>query len=88
MDLAWVPGGDPPSLLAKELYADRVDAATSLDTKLVKVKKNRLADLITSVDTDGSIAKPLASLILVSHGNDTGWLQIDLDSAPDTSVTY
>lgn len=88
MDIAWVPGGDPASLLAKELYADRVDAATSLDTKLVKVKKNRLADLITSVDADGSIAKPLASLILVSHGNDTGWLQIDLDSAPDTSITY
>jgi hypothetical protein len=88
MDLAWVPGGDPASLLAKELYADRVNAATSLDTRLVSVKSKQLVDVIVDVDTDSTIAKPLADLILVSHGNDTGWLKIDLDPAADTSVTY
>lgn len=88
MDVAWVPGGDPDSLLAKQLYMDRVDAASSLDTQLVTVKSKQLTDVITEVDTSPTFAKPLADLILVSHGNDTGWLKIDLDSAPDTSITY
>jgi hypothetical protein len=88
MDVAWVPGGDPDSLLAKQLYTDRVNSATSLDTKLVSVPSKRLTDVITEVDTNSTFTKPLADLILVSHGNDTGWLKIDLDSAPDKSITY
>ena len=37
MDHAWIPGGDPPSLMAKQLCADRVLAAISLDTHVVTI---------------------------------------------------
>ena len=88
MDDAWVSGGDKDSRLARRLYTDRVDAATGIDTKLVDVKSKRLVDVITKLNTSSSFAKPLADVFLVSHGDDTGWLAIDLDKAADKTVSY
>lgn len=88
MDDAWVSGGDKDSRLAKQLYTDRVDGVTGIDTKLVDVKSKQLVDVIKKLNTSSSFAKPLADVFLVSHGDDTGWLAIDLDKAGGKTVSY
>jgi hypothetical protein len=89
MDFAWVPGGDPDSLLAKLLYRDRVDPP-SLDTTLVGSKKiKRLTQLINEVATSSTITRPLTGdLHVVSHGDDSGWLRLNIDAAAGGSVNY
>jgi hypothetical protein len=89
MDHAWIPGGDPPSLMAKQLCSDRVLAAISLDTHVVTSSAVKLlTDLYPELEFTSTVAKPIGDLLLISHGNDTGWMSLDLDSAAGTTTTY
>ena len=88
MDVAWVPGIDPDSSLAKQLYKDRV-APPSLDTTVVDVPAlTWLKELILHVKNSTTIAKPIGDLHLISHGDDSGWLRLDLDGMSNNAVTY
>ena len=88
MDHAWIPGGDPDSLMAKQLCSDRV-LAPSLDTHVVNAKTIKLlTDVYSELEFTGSIVKPIGDLLLISHGNDSGWMSLDLDSAAGKSTTY
>ena len=89
MDHAWIPGGDPPSLMAKQLCSDRVLAAISLDTHVVtNTAVKLLTDLYTELEFTSTVAKPIGDLLLISHGNDSGWMSLDLDAAAGTSTTF
>jgi hypothetical protein len=88
MDHAWIPGGDDASLLAKQLCKDRV-LAPSLDTHVVDLRTVKLlTDLYTELEFTSTVAKPIGDLVLISHGNDTGWLKLDLDAAAGTTTTF
>lgn len=89
MDHAWIAGGDPDSLRAQRMYQQRVLAAQSIDTNVFTAKQVKLlTDLYTELEFTSSIAKPIGDLLLVSHGNDSGWLTLDLDSAAGTSTDF
>jgi len=89
VDHAWIAGGDPDSLRAQRLYQERVLAAQSIDTNVFTAKQVKLlTDLYTELDFTSAIAKPIGDLLLVSHGNDSGWLTLDLDSAAGTSTDF
>jgi hypothetical protein len=89
MDHAWIPGGDPPSLMAKQLCSDRVLAATSLDTHVVTNPTVKLlTDLYPELEFTGTVVKPIGDLLLISHGNDSGWMSLDLDSAAGETTNY
>jgi hypothetical protein len=88
MDHAWVPGGDDDSLMAKQLCRDRV-LTPSLDTHLVDLKTVKLlTDLYTELEFTSTVVKPIGDLLLISHGSDTGWLNLDLDSAAGTTTSF
>ena len=71
MYVAWVPGSDTDSLLAKQLYKDRV--ALPLDTTVVDDPfLTWVKDLILRVKNSTTIAKPIGDLHLISHGDDSG----------------
>jgi hypothetical protein len=87
MDVAWVPGSDTDSLLAKQLYKDRV--ALPLDTTVVDDPfLTWVKELILRVKNSTTIAKPIGDLHLISHGDDSGWLRLDLDGMSNNQVTY
>jgi hypothetical protein len=74
--------------MAKQLCKDRV-LAPSLDTHVVDLKTVKLlTDLYTELEFTSSVAKPIGDLLLISHGNDTGWLSLDLDSAAATTTSF
>jgi hypothetical protein len=89
VDHAWIAGGDPDSLRAQRMYQQRVLAAQSIDTNVFTAKQVKLlTELYTELEFTGSIAKPIGDLLLISHGNDSGWMSLDLDAAASTSTTY
>jgi hypothetical protein len=88
VDHAWIPGHDADSLMAKQLYRDRV-LAPSLDTHVVDLKTVKLlTDLYTELEFTSSVVKPIGDLLLISHGNDSGWMSLDLDSAAATTTSF
>jgi hypothetical protein len=88
LDHAWIPGGDRDSRMAKQLCKDRV-LAPSLDTHVVDLKTVKLlTDLYTELEFTSSVAKPIGDLLLISHGNDSGWMSLDLDSAAATTTSF
>lgn len=84
MDYAFAPGTDVDVKMLQQLLRDRTDGGT-LDTTLIK-GLTTVADFIARVDTTAT--KPTGDLLLGSHGNDTGWMEIDLDAAAGTEVSY
>lgn len=86
MDYAFAPGSEPRLKMLQQLLRDRTDGG-ALDTTLV-TGPTTVAEFLSDVEFDASKPKPTGDLLLGSHGNDTGWLQIDLDSAADREVSY
>jgi hypothetical protein len=85
VDFAFAPGEQSELKLLQRLLRDRVDAASGLDTTLV-TGRTTVAEFLSHVDTTAT--KPTGDLLLGSHGNDTGWMEIDLDSAAERTVSY
>lgn len=86
MDYAFAPGVEKRLKLLQQLLRDRTDDL-GLDTKLIEAAGvTTVADFLLHLDTTEPL--PASDLVLGSHGNDTGWLEIDLDSAAARSVSY
>jgi hypothetical protein len=85
VDFAFAPGTESRLKMLQQLLRDRVDAGSSLDTTLVTGQAT-VRDFLSFVDTTAT--KPTGDLLLGSHGNDTGWLEIDLDAAAARTVSY
>jgi hypothetical protein len=89
VDYAFAPGTEPRLQMLQQLLRDRTDTGPPpFDTKLIEVPGvTTIAEFIHEVDISEPL--PVSNLILGSHGNDTGWLEIDLDAkAPKREVTY
>jgi hypothetical protein len=88
MDYAFAPGVEQRLKMLQQLLRDRTDGAGgSLDTKLIDAAGvTTVRDFLVRVDTTEPL--PTGDLVLGSHGNDTGWLEIDLDSAAARVVSY
>lgn len=86
MDFAFAPGTEPELKLLQQLLRDRTDPGSGLDTTLV-TGRTTIAEFLSFVDTTVT-TKPTGDLLLGSHGNDTGWMEIDLDSAAERTVSY
>jgi hypothetical protein len=84
VDFAFAPGSESRLKMLQQLLRDRTDGGT-LDTTLV-TGQSTVADFLSHVDTVAS--KPTGDLLLGSHGNDTGWLELDLDAAAARTVSY
>jgi hypothetical protein len=84
VDFAFAPGNEPRLKMLQQLLRDRTDGGT-LDTTFV-TGRSTVTEFLSHVDTVAT--KPTGDLLLGSHGNDTGWLEIDLDSAAARTVSY
>ena len=84
MDYAFAPGTEIRLKTLQQMLRDRTDGG-ALDTTLVTGQAT-VADFLARVDVVAT--KPTGNLVLGSHGNDTGWLEIDLDSAAARDVSY
>jgi hypothetical protein len=76
MDYGFAPGGTGYDKLAQRLLRRKPDT--------VLVHKRGIRDVEAFIDhlnTDVNITKPLGDILIVSHGNATGWMAIDLDSS-------
>lgn len=74
--------------MLQQLLRDRTDTAPPpFDTKLIDVAGvTTVVDFIRHVDTTETL--PATDIILGSHGNDTGWLEIDIDAVAPRAVSY
>lgn len=88
LDYAFAPGVERALKMLQQLLRDRTDGpGGSLDTKLIETAGvATVAEFLRHVDTTEPL--PTGDLILGSHGNDTGWLEIDLDAAAERTVSY
>jgi hypothetical protein len=87
VDYAFAPGTDPDIKRLQQLLRDRVKSASGLDTKLIEMAGvTTVTDFLRDVDTTEPL--PTGDLILGSHGNDTGWLEIDMDALAPSAVSY
>jgi hypothetical protein len=90
MDYGFAPGGTGYDKLGRLLLKRKPNT--------VVVEQRGIRDVeafIDHLDTDVNITKPLGDLLIVSHGNASGWMAIDLDSSsvnpdgtPATRTTY
>jgi hypothetical protein len=86
VDFAFAPGTQPELQLLQALLRDRTDGAT-LDTTVVDVAGvTTVTDFLHRVDTVEPL--PVGDLLLGSHGNDTGWLEIDIDALSPRFASY
>lgn len=59
------------------------------NTELVwRRSDTNIAAFINFLDTSDIIPKPIGNILIGSHGNDEGWLQIDLDGGASTDIDY
>ena len=84
MDFAFAPGVERRLKMLQQLLRDRTDGG-ALDTTFVTGQAN-VRDFLSHVDTTAT--KPTGDLVLGSHGNDTGWMEIDIDAAAARTVSY
>jgi hypothetical protein len=86
VDFAFAPGEESRLKMLQQLLRDRTDGG-ALDTTLIEsTGVTTIAEFIRNVDTSQTL--PTGDLVLGSHGNDTGWMEIDLDAAADRVVSY
>jgi hypothetical protein len=87
VDFAFAPGTESRLKMLQQLLRDRTDGTAALDTTLIEVGGvTTVADFIHHVDTTATL--PVSDIVLGSHGNDTGWLEIDIDAIAPRAVTY
>ncbi len=87
MDFAFAPGTESRLKMLQQLLRDRTDGTAALDTTLIETSGvTTVTDFIRHVDTTQTL--PVSDLVLGSHGNDTGWLEIDIDAIAPRAVSY
>jgi hypothetical protein len=76
MDYGFAPGGTGYDTLARVLLKRR-PATTVIEGNAITT----VEAFIDHLSTDPAIATPIGDLLIASHGNDAGWMSIDLDSS-------
>ncbi len=83
MDYGFSPGTTSQDGRVRRLFQRRATL-----TLVHKKKLRHVAAFINHLNTTATIPKPVGDLWLGSHGNEEGWLQIDLDGAKPLNTTY
>jgi len=90
MDYAFAPGTTGYDNIMKDLFNQRPNT-----TLINQAGITRADQFIDHLETSGGVTRPVEDMIIASHGNDGGWLQIqfadidaDGDGNPDTNTTY
>jgi hypothetical protein len=79
----WITRGSPGAT------PTRVLAAQSIDTNVFTAKQVKLlTGLYTELEFTSAIVKPIGDLLLISHGNDSGWMSLDLDATAGSSTDF
>lgn len=90
MDYAFAPGTTAYDNIMKDLFRRRPNT-TLVDQATI----TRVDEFIDHLETDAAVTRPVGNILIASHGNDGGWMQITLadidadgDGNPDTNTTY
>lgn len=90
MDYAFAPGTTGYDNIMKDLFRQR--ANTSL---VDQAAITRVDQFINHLATDGGVTRPVGNMLVASHGNDGGWMQIQIadidadgDGVTDANTTY
>lgn len=88
MDYAFAPGGDKYDEALRTLLRDR-KVKGSFETTVLHdpARLKHVAAFFHELDVTVT-TKPIGDLLLGSHANDRGWLDIDLDDAADLHVNF
>jgi hypothetical protein len=83
VDYGFAPGASAYDGLMRHLLDDRPN------TDLISLRAVRtVADFFQHLEATAAIPKPVGNLLIASHGNDSGWMQIDLDGALAVDTQY
>jgi hypothetical protein len=90
MDYAFAPGTTGYDNIMKDLFRRR--PSTSL---VNQAGVSRVDEFVTHLQTDGGVTRPVGNIIIASHGNDQGWMQIQFadidingDGVAEANTTY
>lgn len=90
MDYAFAPGTTGYDNIMKDLFNHRPNTTLVNQTGITRVDQ-----FIDHLETNAGVTRPVEDMIIASHGNDGGWLQIqfgdidaDGDGNPDSNTTY
>ncbi len=90
MDYAFAPGTTEYDALMRDLFRHRANTAL-IHTSAV----SRVDLFIKHLETDAGVTRPVEDIIIASHANDQGWMEIqfgDIDAdgngSPDVNTTY
>jgi len=90
MDYAFAPGTTGYDNIMKDLFNHRPNTTLVNQAGIIRVDQ-----FIDHLKTSAGVARPVEDMLIASHGNDGGWLQIqfadidaDGDGNPDTHTTY
>lgn len=73
MDYAFAPGSTSAEETMRQLFRLRGNTTLVESTSIT-----RLDQFIGHLNTDGGVSRPIENMFICSHGNDSGWLQLDL----------
>ena len=82
-DYAFAPGGDPVYDERGRLLFLRKPNCTLIQKSGVKNVEAFIKDLVSNT---GPSQRPIGDLFILSHGNDKGWMEIDLDSGSNSLI--
>ena len=85
MDFAFAPGVERRLKMLQQLLRDRTDGGGARHD--VRDRAGQRQGLPRRTSTRRR-PKPTGDLVLGSHGNDTGWMEIDIDAAAARTVSY
>jgi hypothetical protein len=86
VDFAFAPGTEPELKKLQQFLRDRTDGA-SLDTTLVDVPGiTTIVEFLRHVDTTATL--PTGDLLLGSHANNSGSMEMDLDAVAPHDLSY
>ncbi|MDN3657351.1 hypothetical protein QWZ08_16995 [Ferruginibacter paludis] len=83
MDFAFAPGASGYDIIMRKMFTNR--ASTTL---INKRGINSVKDFFNHLASAGVVATPLTDILIGTHGNESGWMNVQLDPAFDAHTTY
>jgi hypothetical protein len=90
MDYAFAPGTSDYDNMMKDLFNHRPNTALINQAGI-----SRVDQFIDHLETDAGVTRPLENIVIATHGNDGGWMEIqfanidvDGDGVPEVNTTY
>src|SRR6185312_16432868 len=81
MDFAFAPGATKYDGIMRKMYGFRPST-----TVVNKTGVNSIKDFFD--DLSKTVTTPLTNILIGTHGNETGWMNVQLDPAFDAHTTF